>query len=50
MRPGRYKEASGTRQKRSRNREAVAMMYSFKYDGAEDYGVEDTGIDGNHVN
>ena len=50
MRPGRYGEASSTRRKRRKNREAVAMIHiSSKYDGAEDSSAEDTGVDGSHV-
>ena len=40
-----------TRRKRCSGREAVAMIcISSKYDGAEDSGAEDLGVDGSHVN
>ena len=47
---GRYGEASGTRRKRRRNQEAVAIIYiSSKYHGVEDSGTENTGVEGSHM-
>ena len=49
-RPGWYGEASGVRQKRGSNQEAVAMIYiNYKYDGVEVSGAENTSVDRSHV-